>query len=209
MTCSANNRESGFTLLELLVSLALTALLMAAVPATLKFAQRGVAAAAELDSRARVGSALMFLEQRLSEATASYDRGDDGRLRILFNGEPNSLAFVAPLTFKTEDSGLARFTYALGSDSQGRSGLLLTWLPWRPAPAEGQSTAAEEPRSRLVITPANNFGLRYFGAASADDQPGWSETWQRNDALPDLVEFRVATHGGVKVSVVNLRLKAQ
>lgn len=207
MTSCSREREAGFTLLELLVSLALAALLMAAVPATVRFAKRGLTVAAELDTRARADAALAFLEQRLSQSTAIYDRGDDGRLRIIFEGSPQSIVFVAPVTFKTEDSGLARFKVSIGSDGDGRGGLILTWQPWRPTLAGGQSAETVEPRSRLLVSPAQDFALRYFGAPSASEDPEWSDTWQRGDSLPDLVEFRVTVSGGATVRVAVLHLK--
>lgn len=202
-----NENEAGFTLLELLVSLVLTALLMAAVPPALKFAGRGVAVAAELDRRAHADAALAFVEQRLSEATAIYGRGDDGRLQIIFKGEAQTVSFVAPLSFKAGDSGFARYTIGLGNDSEGHAGLLLTWSPWRPAPPGGIPPPAVEPRSRLIVSPAIDLGLKYYGAASATDDPQWSDDWQRTDALPDMVEFKLTVAGGTRVRRIVLRLR--
>ena len=90
--------ETGFSLIELLVSLVLLALLMVLIPGTLTMARREARVAVELDRRARFDAALTFVEHRLAEATAVYERGEDGRLHIIFDGEMDAVSFMAPLT---------------------------------------------------------------------------------------------------------------
>jgi hypothetical protein len=102
------------------------------------------------------------------------------------------LAFIAPITFATPQSGLARLQFEIGSDGDGRTGLIMTWSPWRP-PADGDPP--DKPpaaQSRLIFPAATQFQLRYFGAASASQKPDWTETWTRMDKIPDLIEFRIS-----------------
>lgn len=204
------HRNAGFTLLELLVSLVLIALLMVAMPAALHLAKRTQTTATQLDHQSAVEAAATFIEQRLAEATAIYDRGDDGRLHVIFRGDPNVLAFIAPVTFATAQSGLARLQFEIGSDSDGRSGLIMTWSQWRP-PVEGDQPDTPPPaQSRLIFPAATQFQLRYFGAASASQKPSWTETWTRMDKIPDLIEFRISNDQAldtrIRRVVLHLRL---
>ena len=184
--------DAGFTLLELLVSLVLIALLMVAMPAALQLAKRTQSTAIQLDRQATTEAAASFIEQRLAEATAIYDRGDDGRLHVIFRGQPGLLAFIAPVTVTTAQSGLARLQFEIGTDTDGRSGLVMTWSLWRPPAIADQSDTNPVAQSRLLIPAATQFELRYFGAASASQKPEWTETWTRMDAIPDLIEFRIS-----------------
>lgn len=183
--------ESGFTLLELLVSLVLVALLMVAMPAALHLAKRTQAAASQLDRLGITEAASIFIEQRLSEATAMYDRGDDGRLHVIFRGEPNRLAFIAPVTFTAAQAGLARLEFEIGTDADARSGLIMSWKTWRPPANADQPGAQPEPNTRLLVPNATQFQLRYYGAPSASQSPEWTQSWTRMDRIPDLVEFQI------------------
>ena len=203
---SASN-EAGFTLIELLVSLVLVALLLAAVPPALNFAQRSVMAVAALDHRSETDAALTFVEQRLAETTAIYDRGDDGRLRIIFSGEANAIAFMAPFML-AEASGLSKLELKIeDASSANPDGLMLRWTPWRPAPAEGENVPPPKTQSRRIVLGARSLDIRYFGAPLPGEKPVWSDQWARADTIPDLVELRVTLPGEVKVRQVALRLR--
>lgn len=199
--------EAGFSLIELLVSLALLAILTAMIPSTLQLARREARMATELDKRAGVEAALTFVEQRLTETSVIYERGEDGRLRIIFNGAADALTFISPMMARTLDGGLARFELKIGSDGEGRNGLVLVWSPWRPAPASGDPTPAPQPQSRLLVADAKTLALRYFGSASSGEAPDWSETWQRPDLIPAVVEIALTVGAETKVRATVLRLK--
>jgi prepilin-type N-terminal cleavage/methylation domain-containing protein len=182
--------EAGFTLLELLVSLVLISMLMVAMPAAFQLAKRTQTTATLLDRQAAIAAAASFMEQHISEATAIYDRGEDGRLHVIFRGEPNVLAFIAPLTF-----------------ASAQSGLILTWSPWQP-PANGdQPGPPPVERSRLLFPAATQFQLRYFGAASASQKPEWSDTWTRLDRIPDMIEFRISNGAALDTFTRNIPLR--
>ena len=142
MSGCQKTHEAGFTLLELLVSLVLTALLMVAMPAALTLAKRTAAAGHELDRDAAIEAVAAFIENRLSEATAIYDRGDDGRLHVIFKGDPDALGFVAPIKFVTGDAGLAKLDLKIASDEQSHNGLVMVWTPWRPQQSSDQPSPA-------------------------------------------------------------------
>ena len=207
MRAAPTSSEAGFSLIELLVSLALLALLMAMVPGTLTLARRETQVAVELDRRASFDAAMSFLEQQLAQATAIYERGEDGRLRIIFSGEADAVTFMAPSSVRALEAGLARFELKIGGDGDGRTGLIVSWMPWRPAPAEGETVTGPPPRSRLIVPDAQNLTLRYLGPGSDGEAPVWSPTWARTDAIPDLVEIKVTSGRQTKIRSVALRLK--
>lgn len=205
---AGQRHEAGFTLIELLVSLVLAALLMAAIPPSLRFAKRALATATALDRRFEAEAALSFIEQRLAEATSIYDRGDDGRLRIIFSGDANRITFVAPAAFEARTSGLATFDIRLAPQlGETAGGLAMSWTSWRPALVAGERGAAAPLATRLMLPGAVDFQISYFGQPSASEKAVWADQWRRIDTVPDLVELKVSVNGEAKVRRVALRLK--
>src|SRR5689334_16219861 len=101
--------SDGFTLLEVLVALVLSALILAGIPFTLRLASaslRQANAALTTDENDR---ALNLIEQKLSGALPIFQHSQDGLLNIAFRGDAQSITFIAPL-LHASDSGLFRYT---------------------------------------------------------------------------------------------------
>ena len=193
--------EAGFTVIDMIVSLILLALMMALVPTALRLAQQGPVIAAELDRRAAVDAGISFVVQRLTEATPLFQRGDDGRLQIAFSGTQDSISFLAPVRFDANTNGLGQFSVQLGLQ-----GLNLSWRPWFPTQG-GQAAPIVNLRDRVIVPAATSVSLRYFGQKGTSALPEWVTTWESLDALPDLVELTVAVSDLVHVRRVELRLR--
>ena len=188
-----SNRDAGFTLIELLVSLMLLAMIMALIPSTLLLGKRAWETAAKLDSGLESTTAVNFVEQRLAEAMPLFDRDADGALTIAFTGSTQALSFVAPLASGPLGGGLYRMYLGVqrGEDGGGAA-LALRLFPYQPQFSE---TAMIE--ERRLIDNLETVRFRYFGATPDSPAPHWSDTWARNDRLPDLVEMTLAARDGI------------
>lgn len=204
----------GWTLIEMLVALALTALLLVGMPSTLRLAARALGLAEGLGREADDRAALDLVGRALSQALPMYERGPDGRLQVLFSGAPAALAFVAPARIGPE-SGLFRLELTMvppsaGADQQGRPpGLWLAWSLYRPPETDDSPPPAR--LERRLIADARSLSIRYFGAIRSRQEPEWSTSWTVPDTIPDLVEITIATprsDQGLDLQIrVPLRLK--
>ncbi len=212
MTPARLSPDAGFTLIEMIVSLALLAMLMALVPSTLQLARRGPAIGAQLDRHAATEAALAFIAQRLAEATPIFQRGDDGRLQVIFSGTPESVGFVAPVRFAGGENGLGRFDIRLGSGDTDERGVVLSWHTMRTAAQDlasgehGPDTSAAE-KSRVLIRAASSLRLQYYGSLEEGGAPEWAGSWTRTDSLPEMVELTVSTPEGERLLRVAARLR--
>lgn len=196
--------QAGFTLLELLIAIALTSLVVLSLPAVFQFARRSAAALADADRRASDRAALAFVEHRLEEVTPAERRDRSGQRTIAFKGEADRIGFVAPLAFLHEDSGLAEYELSFS----GQAGLVMSWRPWRPPPAAAVEAPPDLPvRSRSLVPTARGLAFRYRGAPEADKPPAWVDTWPRPDVLPDVIEISLDTGSRIERRTVILRLK--
>ena len=211
MTHHARHTNDGFTLLEVIVSLVLLALLMSLIPSALKLARRGPDIAVELDRRAGLDAAMGFVAQRLSEVTPYYLRGDDGRLQIQFEGQPDRLSFIAPIRFDGANNGLSRIELFIGADAQGNDGLIMKWQAVQLGTAVPdlleRSPKASGAKSRVLASHARSFDLRYFGRLPDQDNADWTGTWPSSSELPEQVEFTVVSPAGTRVRATLLRLR--
>lgn len=190
-------RDAGFTVAELLISLAILALTLALLPGTLRLGRRVWETDAVLSRQEAVAAFRRAAEERLAGAMPVFVRDPNG-VRIEFQGEPERVAFVASAPSGPAGGGIYRFELA-GSGGTMTLRQTLHRLDGERAPSVTHAAPAT----------AAGLSFRYFGAATADAAPQWLAQWPRRDALPALIEVTVIQGGGAPVqrSIVEFRLK--
>jgi general secretion pathway protein J len=209
---TAGPDDGGFSLIEVIVSIGLLALILAAMPSALRLGFRALNSVQSVDRNFANQAGLDFVEQRAGEATPIYDRGADGRLQVVFRGETDVLAFVAPAAIGPE-GGLYWFELAAvqGPADAGRESgisLNLSWSAFRPT---ARDRASADRREKQIATGISAFSLRYYGSPGPRSSPEWMDVWTSKERLPDLIELRATSASGgrnmTRVMRVPLRLK--
>lgn len=200
----ATDREAGFTLVELLVSLVLLVLVVGLLSGALQFARGTWDAAAKLDQRAGYETAEGFLRARLSEATPIYEPALAGTVRVAFSGTSDTLTFVAPAPNGPAGAGLYRYTVGIATTA-GQRTLVVGLSSFAPKSGGSDSGAARV--DHVLLGNVTSIRVRYFGRNDQRVQPAWVDTWTRTDAIPDLVELIVEHGGGTSNVVVELQLR--
>lgn len=182
--------EAGLTLLELLVALSLTALILAGLPTALSLARRALATVDVMTRDDADTAGVDVVARHLTQALVIYERGRDGRLQVLFLGQPAALNFVAAGTLGPA-GGLFRFEVTTVPAASGRQAvdIMVAWSLYRPPAAA--NVPQPERRERVLIANATALTLAYYGAPRAGGTPEWSPTWPATDTIPDLVELRI------------------
>ena len=170
--------DAGFTLVELLVSLTILALLLAMVPGTLRLGRRAWETPGQLDQASDELAALGFVQTHVKSAVPIFERDAQGVSRIAFSGGPQSLNFVVPLSGGPNGGGLYRID--LGS--------ALRISLYQGANVTAQSALRGEERALGNLSGRLQF--RYFGPLQFGQVPLWHDAWPRTDRLPDLVEIK-------------------
>jgi general secretion pathway protein J len=201
--------EAGFTLVEVLVSLVLLALILALLAGGLRYARSTWDAAARLDELAGSDMAETFLRARLAEAMPLYEQRRAGAVRALFRGAGDAMTFVAPAPNGPAGAGLYRYTLEAGAGAgPGRRALvvkLVPHLPWL-----NDSALERPPEQYALMRSIRSVSFRYFGRSELRAEPAWHAAWPRTDALPNLVEIAIARddgEGGPISLTIELRLQ--
>lgn len=207
-------REAGFTLLELLVSLMILALIFSFFPGALSIGKRVWETDEAFEKHAALSSFRRYVENRLSEAMPIYRRDSAARLQIEFTGEPDRLTFIAPAAAGPGGGGVYRFQLQRDETGGFEKLLVLKQSLYRPQHVlagpepEGKPVPAEIYRPDVYVE-AMNF--RYFGPSRGKQTPRWLDRWTQSDSLPQLVEISFVPGNGkrkIERLIVPLRLGA-
>ena len=177
-------RQGGFTLLELLVVVAVLGLLIIGLThgvragLTLWEAQsRRTGETAELDAAARV------LRILLSGITPSQSAGfGPATAAPGLKGTAESFAFIGDLPTGLGTTQRADITLTLD-----RGQLVLRWTPHRH---ELSSAPAPEPTETELVRRVDRLELAYWGSPSPDQPAGWQAQWD-GPAIPELIRVRL------------------
>lgn len=185
--------EGGFTLVELLVALALFGFLSVALLGGLRFGVRAWEAAEETSARINNTMAVRGLLQRQLEQTAipTPEKSDEPRQNI-FLGASSGLEFTSVAPGYVGYGGMTDFI--LAQDEEGD--LVLSWRVNRPdADADRgyeNDLQEETQRRRILLTEIEGLAFRYYGKHLRDEQAAWYESWTEDGLLPQLVEMTVS-----------------
>jgi prepilin-type N-terminal cleavage/methylation domain-containing protein len=184
-----NRDDSGFTLLELLVALALSAFVSLILLHGIRIAtagfERHTAATEQLDARQSLDD---LLRRTLGTATQipRLAGGD-------FNGGPGAVAFLGV----AEDGGPGLYRIELALDSAHN----LVLRRRLAVPAGDPHTAMSVIASRV-----RDFRLAYFGADAANATPTWHDSWRQLNLLPLMMRVIFDAEGEVPRPPLVVRL---
>jgi general secretion pathway protein J len=188
-------RAGGFTLMELLVVLAVSGLIVVLLTATLRLAGRAAETVAE---RSGDGAAFVsvqrVLRQRLGQA---YPLVDDTVLpprKILFTGTARRVDFIGVLEPRPgTPGGLYRMTIAAEPGGPAGQRVVLTQRLFRP---DEDPERPAKTRRAVLVADAAGFELRYFGGAREADEQSWQTAWQGRMKLPAIIGIRISFAAG-------------
>jgi prepilin-type N-terminal cleavage/methylation domain-containing protein len=194
-----NLSDSGFTLIEALVVLTITALAIALVPATVSLGQRALQVAANLEHTTSDHRAREALTARIAAARPIFQTDAAGLSTLVFEGRPDRLRFVTEFSDGPAGGGL--YVADLGLDAS-TSALVLSLTPY-------PTRANAMPSTQTQLQPAALLSLRYFGLDAGTRNRIWQSSWTGKNKLPDMIELsvgRTADDANPTLSIIALRL---
>lgn len=183
--------EAGFTLVELLVALALFSLLATLLFGNVRFGlkawQIGSAHAERVDSSM---TAQNLLRRVISNAYPLFLLDGAGHSRVDFDGARDAVSFLGSAPMVVHGGGRFRFK-VLVERQQDRSELVMTATPELADPQDRSMTT-----KTLLLADVDRAEFSYFGAAAAEPAGQWHDSWTQLNELPKLVRLRVTFRSG-------------
>ena len=197
--------QRGFTLLELLISVALLALLTTFLFEGLRLVTQHLGPETNrLDRASRIAVAQNFLRAQLADARPVLESAS-GWKSVEFDGRPDGVDFVSVAPESVSGAGLQALSVVFDNGTDARGGGLL--LRWRRH--EGTSpTVVSDVRDSWLLDHVRSAEFAYFGVASPNQPPAWHATWQDMAYLPSLVRLSLEFSDAQRMPelVVALRL---
>ena len=181
---SAAAQQAGFSLLELLVALALLAVLAVMLTGALQFGTNVWRHKEVRRDGADLVAAYRTLENNIERALPIPERiAGTNDAFMAFDGTVDEVRFVVANPGHIGRLGDTVLRLAIETRN-GTQFLGISWAPYDPKIGLMVETFNE---TLILLPDVRSISLRYFGASSNDPVVRWSDEWQRQATLPQLV----------------------
>jgi general secretion pathway protein J len=185
--------DAGFTLVEIVVALALAGLVSLIMMHGIGLAARGLDRLSQHAQRLDERRSLEMLMRRALDAAVAIPvvEGEPA-----FVGRPTSISFTSVV----EDGGPGLYRIKLAYDTTGKV----------PAVSLSRRLAATSAATRrdesVLVRQIRYFEIAYFGTTSPGDEPVWHRNWTGIAYLPQLVRITLDADNGREQPPIILRL---
>lgn len=186
---------AGFTLVEVLIALALLSLLMLVLVGAMRaMGQTEERVEQRIDQADRTRVATGFLRDVLGQASARPVTRPQAQPGALFEATPETLAWVGVMPARHGLGGRHFMRLGLEATQGGSPALVLRYLPWGNQPAFPDWSQAE---AQVIVPDVAALSLRYLDERSGQWVPLWPVPDVRSrDALPGAVELQLQAAAG-------------
>ena len=175
-------REAGFTLVELLVALALLALIAVYLASAFGTGRRVWDMQARIEDQDSVTATREFLRRQVEAAWPALEVAPNGALRAKFAGHADRLRFVTHFDGGATWAGLYDLTLGRKDDDLAVIGDL----------ARPESAPTQARFDRTLIAGIHDLRFAYFGRSEGETEATWYSEWPPENGLPRLIRISVA-----------------
>ena len=187
-------RADGFTLIEVVIAMALLATIMVLLYSGLTFALRswdaGDANGRRVADR-RLGE--NFLRREMTELFPMRWK-DATTVKFAFEGEQRHLRFVSSRPAGLQKGGLSLVSLEVQDGDERRRHLMMRRA--QPDDEAVDFAPLEKAEPVLLIADVESAQFSYFGAESDFAEPSWTDSWPHKAQIPLLVRLRVKMTDG-------------
>lgn len=183
--------ERGFTLLELLISITMLALILVIIFGTMRLGFRSVESAdRKMEALERKRMSLSIITaQTASHVPLTYD--DEGTKRYYFSGSSDAMQFTTNYSIWGGQKGYVTVNYRVESEAGGKQSLY----------ASESTVALEGTRETKLLEGLDSVTFEYYYKDPTEEKGEWVEEWSDDQATPEKVRLRLV-EGTRSVSLI-------
>lgn len=186
--------NTGFTLVEMLVVLALLSLIVLAMASALRStAQLEERADERLQRTDEMRTVNRFLHAVLGRISARKTSAPvpEGASPYFFAGAPGSISWVGVMPAQFGAGGRYHFRLGVEQSPGQQPALVLRFAPWTDA---ASAPDWSQTQSHALLEPVSAFSIQYEDASA--DPPQWLPAWNNPKRLPERVLITLQTPAG-------------
>ena len=199
------SRHAGFTLIEMVVAMALLAVMMVLIYSGLTFGLRGWDAADANGRRtADQRIATNFLRREIGELFPLRFK-DPMTLKFAFEGKEASLRFASARPAGISVTGLSLVGLAIETDNEKRTRNLVMR---RAAPDDAAKDFGplDKGEATVLFDRIDSVSFSYFGSENDFTEPEWSDTWEHPGRIPNMIRVRIRNADGTSMPEMVVRM---
>jgi general secretion pathway protein J len=176
--------EQGLTLIELLLALAILAVLTGFLAGGLSIGRRAFEADLASGVSGDTDAATQAISSLIASALPMLVSMANPKSGIMFEGRQATLSFMALSEGRSLRGGPHMFRL-------GRSGTDLVVDVVDPSPDTTGGDVGPVPTRVVALSGIRDMRLSYFGRVTPEGSPGWQTQWFRAERLPELVSVQI------------------
>lgn len=199
-------RARGFTLIEMVVALALLGTMMLLMYSGLTFGLRGWDAA-DTNGRRTADRRIAenFLRREIGE-TFPMRFKDSMTLKIAFEGKENRLRFASSRPAGISASGLSLVGIEVEAADDVKRTRNLVMRRAMPDDDAKDFAPLDKAERTVLFEGVDGVVFEYFGSENDFTDPKWEGTWDYAGRVPQLIRIRIRTAGGGSLPEMVMRL---
>ena len=198
--------RAGFTLVELLVSMAVLALVAVVMMSGLRFVLRALGSTdSRREAMEELTLGLSVLRGELERAEPLMVKSGKREL-VLFSGGPDRVRFANVEPPYLRGPPYLAYEYAVVPDDGGIYRIELRRAPLDPAAPE--LAVVEAGGARTILRVGQELRFTYFGKLGERDEASWRESWPVGPKLPQAIRLAAGEDPAWPELVVAMRMTA-
>jgi general secretion pathway protein J len=172
----------GFTLLEMVISLAILGIIVLIITGAMRLGFRSVEAGEKrIESMDRIRASLNVIDAQIqSEVPITYTDVDGSR-RYYFEGDKTSMVFSTNYSLWGGETGYVLAHYKVDSDISGLQSLSIS----------ENIIGIESTRQTKLFDSFNEIYFEYYYKAPTDEEGSWVEEWTEDTDIPEKVRVHL------------------
>ena len=196
---NGNDFQKGFTLLELLISIAIIGLIVLIISGALRLAHRSVESGErKIEQIERTRTTLGVIDAQVQSALPLL-QAEDGVKKPFFSGGSGSLRLATNYSLWGGEKGYVLVTYDIESEDDGKQALHIS----------EQTYGIDNTQETTLLQACDEIQFFYFRRDLKGANEEWLEEWTDETKLPEKVML-VVRRGRTKISLtMPLRVQGQ
>ncbi len=195
--CTIALRSKGFTLLELMISITMIAIIAAIVFAAMRLGFRSVEGGEKkIESLERTRTSITIVESQIQSQIPLTADTDKGRT-FIFTGSKEFLQFPTNYSIWGGEKGYVTVTYSVETGDNRRQSLR----------ASETIVGLEGTRETMLFKDLDAINFEYFYKGPTDEEGKWVDEWEDVTMTPEKVRLHVVDGTRVFAMIIPMRVK--